>query len=564
MATQNITKLVIPNGENQAVLDIGQIQSDINTDVTEINNRLDALESGSRQLALKDYALEENQAEMVPLVYYSVPYTADGTFVQLGENGKPVGDAVIDHFDIYMKSEDGTVTKVTTQYTASNLQGVAYTNKKATFEAGIAKSATSDYASLADTDLIAKDEIAPKVSEIEGDITNLESAVTNITNGTTPITLPDATDSAKGVVTLSDATDGTENAATGKKAATPKAVADAKAAVTAELKKVTDVIGTNAENAALTNAANTFTQANTFTNTADGTPVKIKLTDVTASANPGTNAAANITFTDSANAELGVVGYSKGTDGVERMYITNTAHEGDEPTPEIVLQRNADGTSEVHVPTPKASASGDEVVTAKWVQDNISTVIPEVNDASESQKGIIQIASQAEVTAGTDTTKAVTPKYLKTELDKKVALDSDNNFTGNNTFTTGGSSLTLNGEGISGPADSDLHLGAGTTEVVISSDGHITRPAMPSDAGETEVVTKKYVDDKVSTATIPNATETTAGKVELATTAEATAGTDTQRAVTPAGLKSALNLKIQVITDIGQATQDNVLYIVTD
>lgn len=122
----------------------------------------------------------------------------------------------------------------------------------------------------------------------------------------------------------------------------------------------------------------------------------------------------------------------------------------------------------------------------------------------------------------------------------------------------------MNGEGLSGPADSDLHLGAGTTEVVISSDGHITRPAMAGDAGETEIVTKKYVDDKVSTATIPNATETTAGKVELATTAEATAGTDTQRAVTPAGLKSALDLKIQVITDIGQATQDNVLYIVTD
>lgn len=39
---------------------------------------------------------------------------------------------------------------------------------------------------------------------------------------------------------------------------------------------------------------------------------------------------------------------------------------------------------------------------------------------------------------------------------------------------------------------------------------------------------------------VPDATETVKGKVELATTAEATAGTDTVRAVTPAGLAAAV------------------------
>ena len=43
-----------------------------------------------------------------------------------------------------------------------------------------------------------------------------------------------------------------------------------------------------------------------------------------------------------------------------------------------------------------------------------------VPDASTSTKGIIQIATGAEVTAGTDTAKAVVPSTLKTELDKKV------------------------------------------------------------------------------------------------------------------------------------------------
>lgn len=74
----------------------------------------------------------------------------------------------------------------------------------------------------------------------------------------------------------------------------------------------------------------------------------------------------------------------------------------------------------------------------KWVLQNPATgvmlVLPE---ASESTKGIVQIATQSEVTNGTDATKAVSPKYLKTELDKKatnedVALKAPLN---NPTFT---------------------------------------------------------------------------------------------------------------------------------
>lgn len=47
-----------------------------------------------------------------------------------------------------------------------------------------------------------------------------------------------------------------------------------------------------------------------------------------------------------------------------------------------------------------------------------SSVIP---DASETEKGIIQLATQAEVTTGTNNTKAVVPGTLKPELDKKAA-----------------------------------------------------------------------------------------------------------------------------------------------
>ena len=457
MADLNVLKLKIPTLDgNNAILDIEGFQGQMTTDITAMKGRLDALESGSRQFALKDYSQTANQSEMVVGVYYYVPFDSDNAFIQLDEHGQPTGGKTIHHFDVYMKGSDGVVTKITTQYTDGNLQGVAYTNKKATFEAGIAKSANaSTWAEIGATDVVTKGEVNLEVSR-------LDTAITNITNGTTSITLPDATDSVKGVVTLSDAIDGTENAATGKKAATPKAVADAKTAAVseatnaaktaaaAELKKVTDVIGVNAE--------------------------------------------------------------------------------------------------------------------------------------------------------------------------KAVTVDGDNAFTGDNTFTTGDSTLTVNGEGVSGGADSDLHLGAGETEIVISSSGSITRPAMKGSEGETEIVTKKYVDDKVSTATIPNATTEVAGKVELATageitsgtankvvdaaglktvtdainsaitnitngttsitlpdategqkgvvqlasTAEVTTGTNTTKAVTAAGVKAALDLKIQVVSDEGQATQAGVLYIITE
>lgn len=48
------------------------------------------------------------------------------------------------------------------------------------------------------------------------------------------------------------------------------------------------------------------------------------------------------------------------------------------------------------------------------------------------------------------------------------------------------------------------------------------------------------IDAGYMLASLPDASETVSGKVELATTAEATAGTDTVRAVTPAGLSAAV------------------------
>jgi hypothetical protein len=57
---------------------------------------------------------------------------------------------------------------------------------------------------------------------------------------------------------------------------------------------------------------------------------------------------------------------------------------------------------------------------ALYVKDSADAVrkIGNAPDATETAKGIVQLATAAETTAGTDATKAVHPAGLKVELDK--------------------------------------------------------------------------------------------------------------------------------------------------
>jgi len=64
-------------------------------------------------------------------------------------------------------------------------------------------------------------------------------------------------------------------------------------------------------------------------------------------------------------------------------------------------------------------------------------------------------------------------------------------------------------------------------------------PTPTNGDNSTKVATTAFVLANASTT--PSASETVAGKVELATNAEVVTGTDTVRAVTPAGMKAGLN-----------------------
>ena len=59
---------------------------------------------------------------------------------------------------------------------------------------------------------------------------------------------------------------------------------------------------------------------------------------------------------------------------------------------------------------------------AEWTIVNKN--IPDIVDSSETEKGIIEIATQAEVTTGTDDTRAITPLKLTTHLGETATLSS--------------------------------------------------------------------------------------------------------------------------------------------
>lgn len=122
-------------------------------------------------------------------------------------------------------------------------------------------------------------------------------------------------------------------------------------------------------------------------------------------------------------------------------------------------------------------------------KNKLESALTSVPDASTTVKGIVQIATGEEVTAGEDTGKAVVPATLKTELDKKVtAVDgkvlSDNNFT--------------------------------TAE-------------------------KNKLESAITS--VPDASESVKGILMLASAAEAAAGLDTSKAIVSATLKTELDKK---------------------
>ena len=174
------------------------------------------------------------------------------------------------------------------------------------------------------------------------------------------------------------------------------------------------------------------------------------------------------------------------------------------------------------LPAATTSARGGVVVSttaSNGVALAISsgTVSVAATAASTTAVGTVRLATTSEATTGTSEALAVTPKGLKTELDKKANSSHTHNY---QAVLTAGNGITISSNVIAADISTTASNG-----VALAWDG----------------TTDNAKKIKV---TATAATASARGTVILASTTEATTGTDTAKAVTCAGVKAALDNRL--------------------
>lgn len=176
------------------------------------------------------------------------------------------------------------------------------------------------------------------------------------------------------------------------------------------------------------------------------------------------------------------------------------------------------------------------------------SVVGSIGSASETAQGVVELATDAETIAGTDTARAVTPFSLAalTASDTRRGLVE----------------LATDAEVTTGSDTARAVTPAGLAQLAATT----TQKGIVELATNTEVTTGTDTVRAVTPAGLAQlaATDTAKGIVELATNAETTTGTDTTRAVTPAGVKAVGDTKQPLdsdLTDIAalSATNDDVI-----
>jgi phage-related tail fiber protein len=184
--------------------------------------------------------------------------------------------------------------------------------------------------------------------------------------------------------------------------------------------------------------------------------------------------------------------------------------------------------------TPAASAAAPGLValaTAAEVQagtDAERAVTPAglaSRTATDARTGLVELATDAEVQAGTDTARAVTPAGLASRTATETRTGVVELATIAETQTGTDSQRAVTPLGLAARTATDTRTGL----VELATDAEVQ-----AGADTTRAITPAGLASRT-------ATEARTGLVELATAAEATAGTDTARAVTPAGLRAFMS-----------------------
>lgn len=233
-------------------------------------------------------------------------------------------------------------------------------------------------------------------------------------------------------------------------------------------------------------------------------------------------------------------------DGKDGSYyvaeVTYTPATGKPRTARFEFQVSASVDYETNGNT--VTISGAEVVLVTVLDDRTfgtgdveSMVLGLLPAATTTSSGVVELATQAETDAGTDTSRVVTPETLASrpfagdvtgDIDATVVADDSHDHTSAtlpaaDETTAGVLETATAAEVTAGTATDKAVTPATVDDITLTGD-------VSGTAGATVVG-----DDSHShtDSTLPAADETTAGVLETATAAEVTAGTATDKAVTP-------------------------------
>lgn len=146
--------------------------------------------------------------------------------------------------------------------------------------------------------------------------------------------------------------------------------------------------------------------------------------------------------------------------------------------------------------------------------------------ATTVNAGIVELATEEEVLAGTDTQRAVTPSGLA----KLLATD-----------VRSGLIKTATADEAKAGADTSKAITAAALKAAVDARAATTEEAVAGSSDSKFLTPKSILSVAGSTGK--------KGLVELATEEETKAGTDTTRAVTPAGMKSAIDASLSSATE---------------
>ncbi len=259
-----------------------------------------------------------------------------------------------------------------------------------------------------------------------------------------------------------------------------------------------------------------------------------------------------------------------------------TAFTGDNDGNQLVFEGDTDDGNDVTLVA--ADGSADVTVTIPAADGTLALTSELPTSASSDAEGLVELATATEASSGTDTSRAVTPAGVKAYVDAQGFGSGDGDVTAVGDVATGAAftatdstidsdGTTLHFEGdtndafevaltsenptadvtVTLPAATDTLVGRDTTDTltnkaltdsstVLQDETDATKQATFEVAGVAAGATRTLaVPDKDGTLALTSdlpgaASEASAGVVQLATTGEATSGTASDRAVTPAGV----------------------------